>query len=164
MEAKFLLTLVNDLMPPLVLYARQWCRGAEDVVQEAFVRLAAQGALPRQPRAWLFKVVRNRAISLGRSERRRERHESLGAARRQIWFIPAQSPLDAELDPLQAMTALENLPDEPREVVILHLWGGLSFTEIATLLNSSRSTVHRQYQEAIRLLRERLGIPCPPTT
>ena len=48
----------------LVLYARQWLddrSAAEDVVQEAFVRLVAQPALPRNARAWLYAVVRNGA-------------------------------------------------------------------------------------------------------
>ena len=41
----------------------------EDSVQEAFVELSRQRTLPRQPVAWLFRVVRNRAISAARLRR-----------------------------------------------------------------------------------------------
>src|SRR5437763_352252 len=52
----------------LELYARQWCALPEDVVQEAFLKLARQVTPPAQPLAWLYRVVRNGAISAGRAE------------------------------------------------------------------------------------------------
>ena len=57
----------------LVLYARQWLdRGrAEDVVQEAFVRLMAQRTDPNNVRAWLHATVRNAAIDEARAVSRR---------------------------------------------------------------------------------------------
>ena len=47
----------------LVLYARQWCDAPEDVVQEAFLLLVRQNAAPDNPGGWLYRVVRNRAIT-----------------------------------------------------------------------------------------------------
>lgn len=160
--------LARELMPTLVLYARQWCRGPEDVVQEAFLRLgrlASQGNQVAEPKAWLYRAVRNAAISAGRAERRRQRHESQGARERSSWFVPpGKGTLDAALDGAIVTAALDDLPEEAREALILHLWGGFSFSEIAPLMSSSRSTVHRQYLQGLQLLRERLGISCPPTT
>ena len=43
----------------LELYARQWCRTPDDVVQQAFAQLATQRAVPEQVVAWLYRVVRN---------------------------------------------------------------------------------------------------------
>src|SRR5436190_22156457 len=63
----------------LVLLARQWCSSPEDAVQEAFVELARQAECPRDPAAWLHRVVRNAAIDAGRAETRRWRHESQAA-------------------------------------------------------------------------------------
>jgi len=60
----------------LVLLARQWCGTPEDVVQEAFLKLSAATPIPNHPAAWLFRVVRNAAVSAGRSERRRGKHEA----------------------------------------------------------------------------------------
>ena len=40
--------LLDRYLPALVLYARQWCRAPEDVVQEAFIKLARQAEPPRE--------------------------------------------------------------------------------------------------------------------
>ena len=50
----------------LVLFARQWTSSPEDVVQEAFVQLSRQTEAPRDPASWLYRVVRNGAISARR--------------------------------------------------------------------------------------------------
>ena len=72
--------LVEAHAAGLALYARQWCAAPEDVVQEAFLKLMALPHPPNQPVAWLYRVVRNAAISSGRSERRRRHYESTAAA------------------------------------------------------------------------------------
>src|SRR5262245_54791211 len=119
--------LVDQHARALALYARQWCASPEDVVQEAFVRLAAQVQPPDNLAAWLYRVVRNAAISAGRSERRRRRHESAAAAKRTAWFVPAENTM---LDADTATAALQGLPPEQRETIVAHLWGGLTFEQV----------------------------------
>ncbi len=143
----------------LVLYARQWCAAAEDVVQEAFVKLAGQGASPRQVVPWLYRVVRNGAISAGRAERRRRRHEAHAAGRSASWFEPREG---SGLDGATATAALLALPAEQREIITLHLWGGLSFEEIAQVAGCSSSTAHRWYVAGLDALRERLHVDVNP--
>jgi RNA polymerase sigma-70 factor (ECF subfamily) len=149
--------LVDAQAAALVLYARPWCAAPEDVVQEAFVKLAAQRPPPDNPVAWLYRVVRNGAISAGRAERRRLRHET-AAARSCDWFQPAT---DSDLDAEVVTAALQRLPPEQRETVIAHLWGGLTFEQIGELAGVSSSTAHRRYLTALAVLRERLRVPCP---
>ena len=60
--------LVDARGPALVLYARQWRRAPEDVVQDAFLKLAVLRPPPRDPAAWLFRAVRNGAIDAGRKD------------------------------------------------------------------------------------------------
>ena len=154
--------LLDERAAALTLFARQWCAAPEDVVQEAFVKLAAQRPPPNDPVAWLFQVVRNGALSAARAERRRRRHEADAAARRPAWFAPAEH---AALDGEAAAAALEALPVEEREVVVAHLWGGLSFEQIGRMAGVSPSTAHRRYLKALTALRERLRVPCPnPST
>ena len=50
------------------------------------------------------------------------------------------------------------LADEEREIIILHLWGGLTFRQVAEVLQISAATVHRRYQGALQALRSRLRI------
>ena len=142
----------------LTLYARQWCRAPEDVVQEAFVKLAAVGTLPDNVVGWLYRVVRNAAISAGRAARRRQRHETEAASRRPDWFVPNDG---IGLDARSAAAALDALPDEQRETIVAHLWGGLTFEQIGELTGVSSSTAHRRYLAALEALRRRLRVSCP---
>src|SRR4051794_15573897 len=111
--------LVDEHAAALVLYARQWCGTPEDVVQEAFLKLVAQKTPPDHPLPWLYRVVRNAAISVSRADRRRLRHETHAASRVPAWF---QSPSGAELDGETATAALQTLPVEQREIIVAHLW------------------------------------------
>ncbi len=159
MEPELLARLVDEHAGALLLYARQWCAAPEDVVQEAFIRLASQPKLPDNLKGWLYRVVRNGAISSGRSERRRQRHENTAAAARPAWFLPSEG---AGIDAEAAAAALEQLPAEEREPLVAHLWGGLTFEQIGELTGVSSSTAHRRYLQGLQRLRERLRVPCPP--
>ena len=149
--------LLDDHAAALELFAAQWTESAPDVVQEAFLRLAAQSPVPDRVLAWLYRVVRNGAISAVRSESRRSKHERNAGQRARSWFVhdPA-NPIDGE----EAAAALSELPETWREVVVARIWGGLSFEEIGELIDASSSTAHRRYEAAIEKLRLRLSEPC----
>jgi RNA polymerase sigma-70 factor (ECF subfamily) len=55
------------------------------------------------------------------------------------------------------------LPLDEREVIVAHLWGGLTFEQIAAVAGCSSSTAHRRYAAGLSALRERLHVPCPET-
>ena len=139
---------------PLTLYARQFLDGhaAEDVVQEALLRLSCEKTDVENPVAWLYRSVRNGAISQKRSDLRRAKRENVKC--HEPWFEPDPSNrLDAEL----VVVTLQTLPSELREIVTLHVWGERSFAEIAELLGTSKATAFRRYEEALATLRELLG-------
>jgi RNA polymerase sigma-70 factor (ECF subfamily) len=158
MQPEVLGRLIDDHAAALVLYARQWCAAPEDVVQDAFLKLVAHRRPPERVVPWLYRVVRNGAISAARSEQRRHRHEAVAAARTTAWFAAADS---AGLDVEQATAALQTLPLEQRECIVAHLWGGLTFEQIAEVAGTSASTAHRWYAAGLSALRERLGVACP---
>lgn len=165
MAPESLRRLIDRHADALELYARQWCETPEDIVQEAFVRLAAQRREPENPAAWLFRVVRNGAINAATAARRRRRHEAQAAAESPAWFEPdPASPNAIAIDPDQAAAELRLLPIEQREVIVAHLWGGLTFEQIGKLVSCSSSTAHRLYQSGLNALRERLGVPCRSQT
>lgn len=142
----------------LVLYARQWCSSPEDVVQEAFLSLMRQAEVPENIVGWLYRVVRNAAISTSRSALRRSRREAAVAHRGEPWFTTSTGQ---RLDAAAATTALRQLPIEQRETIVARLWGGLSYEQIAELTGASTSSAHRWYQAGLAALRERLGVACP---
>jgi RNA polymerase sigma factor (sigma-70 family) len=147
----------RDKSAALALLARSIGDWHEDSVQEAFLRLAIEDPTPNDPVAWLFRVVRNQAISYRRSQRRRMDRESKVATERELWSRSV-ADIDARLDSQVATAALMNLSDEEREIVILHLWGGLTFRQVAEVLQLSTATVHRRYQGALQSLRAHLRI------
>ena len=155
---ELLTRLLDEHSGALVLYAQQWCDTPEDVVQEAFLRLMREEIVPGNVVGWLYRVVRNGAISASRSARRRSRHESEAARNREPWFT---GPKGEGLDAATATRLLEALPIEQRETVVARLWGGLSFNEIAGLTGASTSKAHRRCQSGLDALRERLGVACP---
>ena len=157
LEPEDLSRLLDRHGAALVLYARQWCESPEDVVQEALVQLVQQRPPPENVAGWLYRVVRNAAISSARSAKRRSRREKAVAHRGEPWF---ESSAGDRLDAQEATQALASLRIEQREVIVARLWGGLSFEEIATLTGTSTSTVHRWYHSDLEALRERLGVSC----
>jgi RNA polymerase sigma factor (sigma-70 family) len=148
--------LLDTHAAALELFAAQWTVAPEDVVQEAFIELTKQTSEPDNIVAWLYTVVRHRAISAARATERRRRHEGLAAAFAER-LVPATDD-DAAIDARIAAEALHQLPENQREVVVARLWGGLGFTEIAAIVGTSTSTTHRRYESAIATLRERLGL------
>jgi len=152
--------LLDEHSPALVLYAQQWCALPEDVVQEAFIRLMRERPAPINVVGWLYRVVRNEAVSASRTSGRRARHEAASACGRAAWFKPAA---DDAIDAAAAVAALESLPMEEREVIVLRLWSQLTFEEIAELIGASTSTAHRRYENGLKTLRENWSQSCPKT-
>ena len=121
---------------------------AEDVVQDAFVRLMAEsaaGRAPASPRAWLFRVVTNLVVT-------RVRHHSVAARRAADLLDRALAPSPEELlverEAAASLDArLEGLPAHARTAMVLAAHG-YSGAEIALRIGRSelatRSLLCRQ--------------------
>ncbi len=146
----------------LVLYARQWCDCPEDVVQTALLKLCRQSVPPENLLPWLYRVVRNGAIDASRASRRRNKYEAAAADAAPKWFLPSYDP--SGLDARTAALALAELPPETREIIVMHVWGGLTFEQIARTVESSAATCYRRYAAGIETLRQKLGASNPTNT
>lgn len=140
-----------------LLYARQRTRceeDARDVVQEALTEAwkRSRGEVPDN--ALVFATIRRRAIDFGRALDRRQRREQQSAHATEHWFQPDFSEGDTHLAVANAMQAL---PDNLREVVVLKLWGDLTFPEIATITDVPVPTATSRYRYALEKLRETLS-------
>jgi RNA polymerase sigma-70 factor (ECF subfamily) len=157
LEPAILGRLYRQHAPALRLFARQWGESAEDLVQDAFVRLARQAIPPERILPWLYRVVRNAALAAHRTTIRRRRREQRVSMPEQ-WFSVVEDRLDAR----EATRLLAELPLDCREVITARLWGGLTFEEIADLVGCSLPTAHRRYHSGLSQLRERLEGQCTP--
>jgi RNA polymerase sigma-70 factor (ECF subfamily) len=152
LSAEELAGIVDQRFPALILYARSWnVDAAEDLVQDAFLKLVEQPKRPANPMAWLCKTIRNAAISRHRKTERSRKHETEAARQKPDWFVPNDT-----LPAKEAAEKLAELPSEQREVVVLRIWNQLSFDEIAELTGTPKTSVFRMYSEALQELKRRL--------
>jgi RNA polymerase sigma factor (sigma-70 family) len=149
-----LIQFVNKHAAALELYAAQWTACPEDVVQVAFIKLAEQTVELENVTGWLYRVVRNGAISAARSSNRRRGYEKAAAISARGWF---QRNDENELDAQTAAETLNRLSVDEREIIVARIWGGLTFEQIAELVEISPSTAHRRYEQALKVLRKELG-------
>ena len=140
--------------PRFLLFARQQTRSesdAEDVLQDALVESWQRaGRMPDD--ALVYATIRRRAIDLARSvDRRAVREEASGPA--EPWFSP-----DVEERETQRLLeeAVKDITPIYRDVVILKMWGGQTFAQIAETLGVPLNTAASRYRYAIEELRENL--------
>jgi RNA polymerase sigma factor (sigma-70 family) len=143
---------------------------AEDILQEVFYELVEAYRMMKpveQITAWLFRVARNRITDLFRSKQRQAaRNEAVPrteAGEELPWedLLPSpeagpesayvRSVLLEEMD-----AALDELPEEQREVFLAHELMGYSFKEIAAQTGVSVNTLLSRKHYAVLHLRERL--------
>jgi len=142
---------------------------AEDILQEVFSELVEAYRMMKpleQVTAWLFRVARNRITDLFRSKKREASTEPAvttedGEALQWEDLLPApdagpesayaRSVLLEEMD-----AALDELPEEQREVFVAHEFLGYSFKELAEQTGVSVNTLLSRKHYAVLHLRERL--------
>jgi RNA polymerase sigma-70 factor (ECF subfamily) len=78
-------------------------------------------------------------------------------------FAQQESAFDRG-DSLAVIDALDELEASERELVVMRIWGGLKYEEIAEALAISISSAHRQYERALTKLRQILESPCSTNT
>jgi RNA polymerase sigma factor (sigma-70 family) len=143
---------------------------AEDILQEVFYELVEAYRMMKpvqQVTAWLFRVARNRIIDLFRRKSREGvRTDSAGLSEdgeALLWEELLPSP-DAGPEAAYARSlllqqlddALDELPEEQREVFIAHELMGYSFKEISERSGVSVNTLLSRKHYAVLHLRERL--------
>lgn len=150
-----------QLAPKLLLYARQWVTSmadAEDVVQAAFVRFwRHQPSAQAEHYPLLYAAVRSSALDLLRSHDRRARRETddrVGVVRGDEPWFDTQIEQREQADAMQ--TALSQLPSAQREVIVLKVWGELTFAQIAQALDESINTIASRYRYGVEALRRYL--------
>lgn len=153
---------VGENINRFLLYARQQIHhphDAEDIVQETLTELWRRkpGCIPSLPH--VYTTIRSRAIDLVRSRRRRAQREaqgegiSGGVESEGIWGgIQGVMMLSEQHKQLEA--ALKTIPPEESEVVVLNIWSGMSFSEIAEVTGCSKGTVASRYRYALEKLRK----------
>jgi RNA polymerase sigma factor (sigma-70 family) len=154
-DASTLAELWDEHADRLLLIARSIGGPVEDAVQEAFVALASQRCLPNDPRAWLVRVTRNRLLQWHRGNQRRRRRESVAGSK--LWFDCQEMSAQQRLDATEITEALQALPSPDREIIVMHLWGEMSFESIAAVVGGSRAKAHRAFGRGLETLQQKFN-------
>lgn len=138
--------------------------GAEDVLQDAFLSVArgAAGYQPRdRSRSWLLRIARNRCLNLLACQRLRR--QMIAAEPLEVIDPPSAGPDPAVqaasnegVEALRGMIA--GLPDRQRSAIVLYAFEGMTYREIArvlevpisnvkTLVHRARARLARRYEE-----------------
>ena len=142
---------------------------AEDVLQDVFYELVAAYRMMQpieQVTAWMFRVARNRIIDLFRRRKREQlrtapQDDDPSEASQLIDSLPSPEagPEAARMRNLlldELNGALDELPEEQRDVFVAHELMGYSFTEIAARTGVGENTLRTRKYYAVQYLRERL--------
>jgi RNA polymerase sigma-70 factor (ECF subfamily) len=120
---------------------------AEDVLHQVFLEVLGTASRPDEPRPYLFRAVRNRALN---SRRRTER---LAPLDHHEWLVKTEATMHAAIAIEKAM---RDLSAEQREVVVMKVWGEMTLEEMAIVLEIPVNTVASRYRYALVRLRENL--------
>jgi RNA polymerase sigma-70 factor (ECF subfamily) len=136
---------------------------AEDVVQETLLRAwrhqpeglhasaHPNGTAERSPRAWLFTVARNLIIDERRSAR--FRHETQTGDVESVADHAGPDQVDSALDKLLLGTAMSQLSEDHRAVILRAYYQGWSLAQVAADLQIAEGTVKSRLHYAVRALR-----------
>lgn len=118
---------------------------AEDVLHQVFLQLLRDGTEISSP-GYLFRAVRNRVLNHLRG---RSREVALDVETQ--WL---ESPSGSLETALALQSALATLPEEQREVIVLRVWGQLTFEEVAAVVGVSPNTAASRYRYGLAKLNE----------
>ncbi len=131
---------------------------AEDAIQEAFARLWKSEARPRGDAiAYVFAAVRNAAIE---GMRRAGPEPMANDYPASIYDGRAVDPAAAAMKAERVETvrhAVEDLPEDQREVVVMRIYAGLKFAQIADVIGRPTPTAVTRYRRALERLRREIG-------
>ncbi len=125
---------------------------AEDAVHSAVLSVATGNGHVRQPKAYLYRAVRNKAFSIRRDERRVVSNAAPPSESSNVEQPDAQSLRREDLERLHA--ALLKLDELEQHTITLHITGRLKFREIASVLVESMWTSASRYRRALKKLRK----------
>lgn len=127
---------------------------AEDILQEAFYRFSRYSLRWKginNPRAFAFRVVRNEANRFLKRKTKQQKKMEMNPERINAVASVVRGP-DERAEKLLA-EYLTKLPDDQREIIVLKVFEGMTFKEIARICGLSINTAASRYRYALHKLR-----------
>lgn len=128
---------------------------AEETLQNLFVTIARKRTMLLKTTnltGYVFRMARNHSIDYRR--RQRPPDEPLSGYEAVLSYCDDRENIDRRDEWAAVLRALDRLPFEQQEVILLKSIQGLTFDEIAAVLEVSRHTVASRYRYGLRRLQE----------
>ena len=129
---------------------------AEDVLHDCYLAVhsaAVNYSSSGKPMAWLITIAKNLCLMKLRERKKKADVED------EDFFINAQTRADSALTPEDAFIlneCMNELSDEERQIVVLHVVSGFKHREIAAFLDMALPTVLSKYHRALKKLKTSL--------
>lgn len=132
---------------------------AQDLVQESYMILARVGddAVIDHPRGFLYRTAGNLALDHLRHNRIVARHAEAEQENPNTTQPSAEGELSKAQWQILLYRAIDELPPRCRDVFILHKLRGMSYREVAQMLDISESAVEKHIIKGLLHCRKRLG-------
>lgn len=131
---------------------------AEDLTSDTFLkalsRLSSYNAERGRFNSWIYQIARNTIIDHFRTKK-------TNVAIEDVFDLSHDERTVEQLDALSGLKKveayLETLPSRQREIIVLRVWEGKSFQEIAAILGGTEGSVKMSFSRSIRELRAKYG-------
>lgn len=144
-------------------YAWQILHNRDDALDAVQAAMAATWAArrllraDRDPRGWFYRTLRNKCLDLLRRRRTQQTAERDGRLAAPDPVARAAPGLEGEEDLVRLRRALDALPADAREIILLRDYHDLSYADIADVLKIPAGTVMSRLHRARAALRAQLG-------
>jgi RNA polymerase sigma factor (sigma-70 family) len=131
---------------------------ARDVVQDTFMKLVTtdRTTLEGKLAPWLYTVCKNRALDVRQKESRMDVLEHTKLEARASSTAGPDTLAARNEDHAALLAVLAELPDEQQELFRLKFEHGMTYREIASVVNRPLSSVNAELTKTLRLIRRRL--------
>jgi RNA polymerase sigma-70 factor (ECF subfamily) len=160
-KREYLAPLIRRYASPLLTYIERMTgdrHRAEELFQEVFWRVWNKRTtykFPKSFKAWLFAIAANHC----RADFRKKRIVSVSFDDSTSSVTENPTPLQAAIDTETAQlvaAAVGELPHWQRTVVVLRVWNGLSYAEIAEIVGRKEATVRANMHHGLAAMRKYL--------
>ena len=157
--------LIRRYASPLLTFIQRMMgdrHQSEELFQDVFLAVWAkrnQYQYPRPFKAWLYGIALNKCRAAFRTP-------TLAAADSSLLETSAAAPVGKERSPLDQVLATESaalvtaavgrLPPQQRAVVVLRIWDGLSYAQIAEAVGRTEATVRSNMHHGLAAMRKYL--------
>lgn len=156
--------LFHLFYPQLCVFSNSYVKSldfARDVVQEVLIKIwdnRENFYINQSLKAYLYTAVRNQSLNFIQQKKQIERLELRLIKQQELNSTIKKEEPDTDELTQKIWKLVDKLPERRRTIFILYRKHGLSYSEIAEVMDIARKTVENQMGKSLKFLREQLEL------